>query len=124
MGHADLLLGTAQQDIFLTPIELKRVTCREKQGNERVTGVGSRRLLELAHKMLNRRIGPRVAFRDDLFEKLLRCATVAPSKLQIVFEKVPKTRLEFRAQFVTNALMRPPVLRRRVVLQILLDRGS
>jgi hypothetical protein len=41
-----------------------------------------------------------------------------------MFEKFPKTRLKVRAQLVTNAFVRPPVLRRLVVLQILLDRGS
>jgi hypothetical protein len=124
MGHVNLVFDTAQQDILLAPIELERIARREMQRNERVARAGPGCLPELSHKTLNRRIGPCVAFRDNLFEKLLRCAAVAPSQLQIVFEKVLKTRLKFCAQLVTNPRMRPLVLRRRAVLQLLLGRRS
>ena len=123
MGHVNLVLNTAQHDVFLAPIELERIARiarREMQRNERIARTGPGCLPEVSYKALNRRIGPCVAFRDNLLIKRLGCATGAPSKLQIVFEKLPETRLGFRAQLVTNTRLPPPILRLLRVLQILL----
>ena len=54
MSNVNLVLDTAQNDIFLAPVELERIARCEVQRNERVARAGSRRLLELADKALNR----------------------------------------------------------------------
>ena len=120
MGNFDLLFDTAQHNPFFAPVKLQRVTCRKMQGDKSIART-SASPLQVAHKALNRRIGPGVALRYELLIELLGRPPLPTGPLQILLEKFLKPKVKPVAQLVPNWRSLTLVARRPLILQILFD---
>lgn len=120
MSDLHLLLDTAQDNPFLAPVKLQRVTCHKMQRDKRLarTGTGP---LQIADKSLNRRIGTGVAFHHELLIELLGRPPLPAWPLLVLIEQLLKPKIKPVAQFVPNRRGLTLVAWRALILQILLD---
>ena len=121
VGNLHLLRDTAQDNPFLAPVKLERITGSEVQRNESLarTGTGP---LQIADKTLNRRTGPGVTFHPEMLIELLGCPPLPAWSFLVPIEQVLKPKIKPVAQFVPNRRGLALVAWRALILQILLDR--
>ena len=105
-----LLLDTTENNALFAPVKLERITGSKMQGDKRLSrsSIGT---FEVSDKSLNRRIGPSIPFRDELFVKLRGRPPLPARALVILLEKLLEPRVKSIAQLMPGRWRLPLIAR-------------